>query len=191
MAKKQKESESKIILVKCKAADYIPWKSIKPLQGNYKKRSKSDVEKLAKLIIKRGIRAPSQVTKLGADVWAIDTHGRLLAYEWLEKEGWSIPNIPVNWIETKSIADAKQTLLEFDSRYGKVTKEGYEEFIQDFEVEKEYLSLSDIRIESEETKAITYKERVELIVECMDESQAEILYGEFKKRGLKCRISTL
>jgi len=134
-------SETRIIKVKCKAADCIPWKNIKPLQGNYKKRDMTDITKLANLIIKRGIRFPSFVWKNGDDIWAIDTHGRLLSYEYLENNGYEIPSIPVSYIEAKNKTEAKQLLLECDSRFGKVTRESFEEFTQDIEVVEEELSI--------------------------------------------------
>ena len=194
MAKNVKASilseTGKTIRIACKAADYIPWRTIKPLQGNYKKRTLADIEKLAALIIKRGVRAASAVCMVKKDIWAIDTHGRLLAYEYLESKGFIIPNIPVNWVEVANKAEAKQILLEYDSRFGKVTREGYEEFTEDFQVEEDYLSLSDIRVETE-TPAVKYTEKTEIIIECIDELQAEKLYGEFRERGLKCHISTL
>ncbi|MDR0475570.1 MAG: ParB N-terminal domain-containing protein [Treponema sp.] len=198
MAAKQKPSlkneeakpESKTIAIKCKAAEYIPWRSIKPLQGNYKKRSNDDIKKLANLIIKRGIRFPSFISKIGKDIWAIDTHGRLLAYEFLESIGYQIPNVPVAHIEAKDKAEAKQLLLECDSRYGHVTREGYAEFIEGIVVETEDLSL-EIKIEETESREIAYKEKIELIIDCKDEFNAAQLYNEFKERGLKCRISTL
>jgi hypothetical protein len=149
-----------------------------------------DIEKLAHLIIKRGIRFPSFVSKLGKDIWAIDTHGRLLAYEWLENKGYIIPPVPVDWVEAKDKAEAKQLLLECDSRYGHVTREGYMGFTEDIIVETEDLSL-EIKIEEAESKETAYKEKVELIITCEDEFHAAQLYKELKERSLKCRISTL
>jgi hypothetical protein len=68
----------KEILVSCDTKDVLDWHIIKPLQGNYKKRTPEQIEKLCALIIKRGIRFPSFITRIAEEVWAIDTHGRLL-----------------------------------------------------------------------------------------------------------------
>jgi len=124
----------KTILIACDTKDAIDWHGIKPLQGNYKKRTPEQIEKLCSLIIRRGIRFPSFVTKLGDDVWAIDTHGRLLAFEELEKRGYAIPPVPVVYVSAKSKQEAKQLLLECDSRYGTATQEGFEEFVEDLDV---------------------------------------------------------
>jgi hypothetical protein len=122
------------ILISCDTKDTVDWRVIKPIQGNYKKRTPEQVEKLCSLIIKRGIRFPSFITKIGDDVWAIDTHGRLLAYDELERRGYKIPPVPVVYVNSKNKAEAKQLLLECDSRYGTATQEGFDEFIDDLDV---------------------------------------------------------
>ncbi|GHU83523.1 hypothetical protein FACS189468_8690 [Spirochaetia bacterium] len=124
----------KTIQISCDTKDTLDWRVIKPLQGNYKKRTPEQVEKLCNLIIKRGIRFPSFITKIGDEVWAIDTHGRLLAYEELEKRDYIIPPVPVVYINSKSKKEAKQLLLECDSRYGTASQEGFDEFVDDLDI---------------------------------------------------------
>ena len=120
----------KTIRITCDIKDRIEWRKIKPLQGNYKKRTPEQIEKLCSLIIKRGVRFPSFISKIGRDVWAIDTHGRLLAFEELEQRGYIIPPVPFVPIRAKDKKEAKQLLLECDSRYGTASQEGFEEFIK-------------------------------------------------------------
>ncbi len=130
MAKKNPDAiAGSEIIIRCKTADRLNWRDITPLQGNYKKRTGEDIEKLCNLIKKRGIRFPSYVAKIGGEVFGIDTHGRLLAYEKLEYEGYAIPPVPVVYVEAENKKLAKQLLLECDSRYGKISKEGFENFI--------------------------------------------------------------
>jgi len=124
----------KTIQVSCDVRDTLDWHIIKPLQGNYKKRTPEQVEKLCSLIIKRGIKYPSFITKIGDEIWAIDTHGRLLAYEELEKREYIIPPVPVVYIFSKDKKEAKQLLLECDSRYGTASQEGFDEFVDDLDV---------------------------------------------------------
>jgi len=195
----------KKIRIACDTKDTIDWRIIKPLQGNYKKRTPEQVEKLCRRIIKRGIRFPSFISKIKDDIWAIDTHGRLLAFERLEKDGYTVPSIPVVYIDAKDKAEAKQLLLECDSRYGTTDRQGFEEFTDDFVFENDeemtdfYSDLELVGIETEisdssgfgDPKEATYKDKIELVIECKNETQAEELYTEFKERGLKCKISTL
>ena len=124
----------KVIKIACKTKDTIDWHIITPLQGNYKKRTPEQKNKLCRLIIKRGIRFPSFISKVKNTIYGIDTHGRLLAYEELETRGYTIPPIPVVYINAKDKKEAKQLLLECDSKYGNVTQEGFEAFIEDLDV---------------------------------------------------------
>ena len=134
---------AKTIKVNCKAHDLVDFHTIKPLQGNYKKRSEAQIQKLKNIVIKRGIRAPSFVYRENKDnIWAMDTHGRLIVYDLLEKEGWTIPLIPTDYIECKNLKEAKQVLLEIDSRFGKADQQGFEDFISDLDTD----FLSDIEI---------------------------------------------
>ena len=123
-----------VIQIACETKDTLDWRVIKPLQGGLKKRTPEHIEKLCSLIIKRGIRFPSFVAKIGDDIWAIDTHGRLLAYEELEKRGYVIPPVPAVYIDAKNKKEAKQLLLECDSRYGKTSQEGFDAFIEDLDI---------------------------------------------------------
>lgn len=123
-----------IIQISCQTKDTLDWRLIKPLQTNYKKRTPEQIEKLCRIIIKRGIRFPSFIAKIGDEIWAIDTHGRLLAYEELEKRGYTIPPVPVVYVDAKDKKEAKQLLLECDSRYGNVSQEGFEEFVEDLDI---------------------------------------------------------
>jgi hypothetical protein len=124
----------KTILIACDTKDAIDWHLIKPLQGNYKERTPEQIEKLCSLIIKRGIRFPSFITRLGEEVWAIDTHGRLLAYAELERREYIIPPVPVVYVQAKNKKEAKQLLLECDSRYGTASQEGFEELVEDLDI---------------------------------------------------------
>jgi len=121
----------KQIRIACETKDYIPYTQIVPLQGNYKKLSEKNLDKLCNVIIKRGIRYPSFVTRLDK-IYAIDTHQRLKAYAELEKRGYEVPDIPCVFIDAKDKAEAKQLLLECDSRYGTTDQQGFEEFTDDF-----------------------------------------------------------
>lgn len=145
---------SKVIRIACKSNDTIDWHLIKPLQGEYKTLTDENLDKLCRLIIKRGIRYPSFVSKIEDDVWAIDTHQRLKAYEELERRGYTVPPIPIDWIEAKDKDEAKQLLLECDSRFGKAQQEGFNELISDLDTDfLDDLEIPDIDIslDDEET----------------------------------------
>ena len=143
-----KNDNSKIIKIACKSSDTIDWHIIKPLQGEYKTLTVEELNKSCRVIIKRGIRFPSFVSKIEDDVWAIDTHQRLKAFEELERRGYTIPPVPIDWIEAKDKEEAKQLLLECDSRYGKAQQEGFDDFISDLDTDfLDDLEIPDIDID--------------------------------------------
>jgi hypothetical protein len=113
MSKKKSESIAlPEIIVKCKAADRLPWGDILPLQGNLKSRTKAQIEKLCRRIIKRGWRFPMFIWKDKTQNYALDGHGRLLACAELEKQGYAIPPLPVLYVEAKDKNEAKELILE-------------------------------------------------------------------------------
>ena len=79
-----------IIRIACDVKDTLDWRLIQPLQGEYKKRTPEQVDKLYRVILKRGIRFPSFVARVDGEILAIDTHGRLKVYDKLEKDGHEI-----------------------------------------------------------------------------------------------------
>jgi len=133
-----------LVRIACDVKDTLDWRQIKPLQGDYKKATPEQVDKLYRVILKRGIRFPSFVSKVDGEILAIDTHRRLVVYEKLEKDGHEIAGhqVPVVYIHAKDKAEAKQLLLECDSRYGKTDQKGFDDFISDLDAD----FLSDIEI---------------------------------------------
>jgi len=136
------KSMKKKIIINCEAKDTLSYKLIQPLQEDYKELSNENLEKLCNIIIKRGIRAPSIICKVDGEIWALDTHQRLKAYEELELRGYDIPDIPVFYSYAKDKDEAKQILLEIDSRFGKSKQDGFEDFISGMDTD----FLSDLEI---------------------------------------------
>jgi hypothetical protein len=187
-----KKTGEKTVRVTCRGAGTLPLDAIEEFQGNLKKRTKKDIEKIIKSILKWGFTFPFFVWENGGRNLTIDGHGRIIALGELRGQGYNLPPFPVVYIEAANEAEAKEKLLQQNSHYGTITREGLIEFVGDLEINMEELSLPDITIEtSSEAKAVQYQEKIELILECADENHAAQLYDEFKERGIKCRISTL
>jgi len=81
--------------ITCSAKNCIDYHSIVPIQGNLKRRGDRDIEKLCKSIIELGISYPFAIWKHDQRYWCIDGHGRLLAFAELEKQGYTIPPVPI------------------------------------------------------------------------------------------------
>jgi hypothetical protein len=184
---------AKTVRITCRGAGTLPLDAIEEFQGNLKRRTKKDIEKIIKSILKLGFSFPFVVWEHGGRNYTIDGHGRIIALGELRKKGYNLPPFPVVYIEAANEAEAKEKLLQQNSHYGKITKEGLVEFLGDLEIDMGELALPDITVDigADSAAAVKYSEKIELIIECADEGQAAELYGEFKERGIKCRISTI
>jgi hypothetical protein len=157
------------IAIRCKTVDRLDWGKITPLQGGYKKRNKSDIDKIKKSILDYGFAFPMFVSRIGKEIYALDGHGRLIGLEALEKEGYAIPPIPVVYVEAGDINEAKQLLLRCDSRYGSVNLQGFMDFAKDIEFSVEDISIPEIDLSgfgSIDLDEETPTEKQEEIISC-------------------------
>lgn len=123
--------EEKMIRVECKGATTLPLDRIVPLQGDLKTISPDKLRKLKSSIIEYGISSPTQVwVDPNGTFYMLDGHQRLIAFEALQKEGWTIPEIPVVFVEAKDIDEAREKLLVATSAYGEFSASGVERYIQ-------------------------------------------------------------
>jgi len=133
------------IRVTCKVADFLPYDQIEPLQGRLKKRTDEQLEKICRSIIKHGWAFPEFIWQNEGHNYCIDGHGRQESIPRLIEKGYTIPLIPIVYIEAKDKAEAKELLLKCISKYGLVTEEGFAEFIDfkcdfiDFEIPEIYV----------------------------------------------------
>ena len=101
----------KEIKITCKGADLLPFDSLENFQGNLKKLSKQNLDKLKKRIIRDGINVPLFVWRVNDWCRILDGHQRLKALQSLREDGYIIPMIPVCYIEAEDEKDARQKLL--------------------------------------------------------------------------------
>ncbi|MDR1399411.1 MAG: hypothetical protein LBJ41_05775 [Treponema sp.] len=123
------------IRVTCKTADSLPYGDITPFQGKLKKRTDEMLGKLCRSIIKHGWSFPEFIWKSENMNYCLDGHGRLAAVPMLEKMGYSIPPLPVVFVEAKDESEAKELLLKLNSQFGIIDVEGFREFINGLEME--------------------------------------------------------
>ena len=145
------------IRITCKVADFLPVESIKEFQGNFKKRSKKEIEQIIVSILKFGFSFPFFIWHNEGRNWCMDGHGRILAlaemkkhYYALNKEGKLyikneslpiMPDLPVVYIEAENETEAKQKMLRLNSTYGIIDLEGFQSFINGLEIEWGELAL--------------------------------------------------
>jgi len=118
------------IKVNCKSADTLPIDRILEFQGDLKKLTKKNRDKLQKSIERHGFIAPIFVWENQGDYMIIDGHQRLATLLYMRQKGWDIPMLPVDYIEADSEQDARDKLLHITSSYGEFNVEELEEWVK-------------------------------------------------------------
>lgn len=123
------------IIIRCKAHQSEPIDRLTEFQGNLKRLSEKNREKLIGSICNRGFIAPLFVWDDHGEWKLLDGHQRIKTLLWMREKGWNIPMLPVDVIEADDEQDAKKKLLAITSQYGEFDIDGYMEFTSDIEVE--------------------------------------------------------
>jgi len=100
----------------------IPYSKLENLQGDLKRLSEEDLDKLKASILKHGIFVPKFVWSQDEKYWTMDGHQTKKALTSLHIDGYTIPDIPIVEIEAEDFQDAAEKLLQINSRYGKIEK---------------------------------------------------------------------
>lgn len=126
------EAKLKQIEIKCKGAGAISIDLLTPLQGNLKYLTEANYKRFRTELEVDGFIDPISVWEdKDAKVYILGGHQRYETLTRMRDEGWSIPQIPVNYVEAKDLKDAKRKILALASQYGTVTNDGVSEFIAD------------------------------------------------------------
>lgn len=110
----------KIIRIRVKnVKDFLPLDKLEEFQEDLKELSADDAKKLRSSILKLGFVAPFFVwrkPKGGAKM--LDGHQRKKVLRELIEGGWTVPDLPVVFIDAENENEATQILLSITSQYG-------------------------------------------------------------------------
>jgi hypothetical protein len=127
--------ENKAIQVTCRGADALPIDALLEFQGALKEISRDNLDALKRAITGRlGFFAPIFVWQDHGDNRILDGHQRLKALIELREEGYSIPLLPVAYVEAATEEEAKQKLLFITGQYGRFTEAGFSAFTFDMDL---------------------------------------------------------
>jgi hypothetical protein len=128
-----------MIQVKCQVEESLPFTEFLPFQGALKERSDSDITALAHSLATDGLLMPFVVwhkpeIEPSAQInYLLDGHARYAAIQFLaESEQDSqllLAKYPVVYVVASSIEEAKHSLLQISSSYGKITPKGLKVFL--------------------------------------------------------------
>lgn len=121
----------KVIKVKCRAADLVSPHALNVIQGDLKSLSKINYKRLKGKIEKHGFSFAIHVWKdEKGELNVLDGTQRLRVILHEEAEGnWSVPLVPINYVDADSFKDAVDKLLGAASSYGEAEKDGLYELM--------------------------------------------------------------
>lgn len=135
-----------MIKIECKGADTLPLDAIEEFQGELKRRTKKDINKIITSIEKYGFSFPFFIRNETGHNYCLDGHGRILALAEMRKRGEDLPMFPVVYVEAKNEEEAKNKLLRLNSQYGEITKSGFMEFTTDISFDVDELNIPGVEL---------------------------------------------
>ena len=177
------------IQFKCSGDHYFTLDNLFEFQGELKKRTKKDIDKIKKSIKKHGFVAPFFYFVKDGKNFVLDGHGRLQACRELISDGIFFEGaFPCVEIKIDTEEEAKEILLKINSQYGKMTKESIIDFIGDIDMDLTNFDFSGINFDEEKELDFNVKESYQILIDCENESEQELLFNEFKQKGLKIKL---
>lgn len=182
------------VLNKCTVDKTLPLDYLKVLQGSLKTLLPENYEKLKKSVLKHGFIYPIFVWENieDAQIYILDGTQRYTALNKMKEEGYSIPQIPVVFIEAENMIDAKEKLLSAATQYGIFDEQGTIEFMKDLDF-TEALSLANLPefnfstiIEPDEGKTIEVSAHERTINDYSDEEVEEKISADYRESCPHC-----
>lgn len=142
------------IAITCKGIDTITLDEIVDFQGNLKKITKDNFDKLKKRIIQNGFNVPFFVWETEGKKKLMDGHQRRKVLLDLREEGYIVPPLPYVVIEARDEKDARQKLLGICSQYGEFEIDEFKDWVNDLELD----IAESLRIVDKELKNLIQKD---------------------------------
>ncbi|GAA4464273.1 hypothetical protein GCM10023189_43320 [Nibrella saemangeumensis] len=179
-------------------------------QGELKDLSEKNYKKLRRSLEKYGVTFP-------VFVWLNPDTGRYMMFDGHQRRRFFQEEYPFGFeypyleIEAHNEQEAAEKLMLFNSQYGSITKDGYDEFVARYNISDGFVrelttldnlidfspsSFSAIGADEQESSddpglsdagEVTY--RVEVI--CLNEREQQALYEQLTGDGYQCKILTL
>lgn len=178
--------------------EHIDVDDLEPLQGELKKLSEANFNKLRKSILEKGFKLALHVWKNGGVNYLIDGHQRVHVLQQLKKQGEQVPKLPCAIVEAKNYHEAKETVLMAVSQYGKLDKDGFQDFIEgeNFELDdfdfpdigEDFLGNSDDDFDFKESGDTQTEKQLKIIITFDNDNEMEEVFSELIGRGLTAKI---
>lgn len=170
----------KTIVIKNK--NNLPLMSWADLKKGYepnglKEKKDRDVSGLKESILLLGFFKPFCIWEEGK--YIADGAGRFLALEMLEYEGYTIPDLPIEYVDAKDRTEAKQLTVAISSSYGEATKDSLGKFVLDTpEIDLSFANLFGLDME-----AIDWNPNKKVDYEVVEDEAPEVQEVPISKLG--------
>ena len=166
------------------AIKYLPIDKIKPYENNPRKNDEA-VKYVAESIKQFGFKNPVILDKNNVIVAG---HTRLKAAEELD-----IKEVPCIYADDLSEEQVKAFRLA-DNKVAEIAAWDFgklEEELADIDIDMEQFGFTINENEQTEPDEVNYNEKISVIVDCVDDAEAEKVFNKLQAEGYSCRISTL
>jgi hypothetical protein len=135
------------IKIECQGATTVALDELVDLQGNLKDLTEQNYVKLRNSIVQYGFSFPVLLwIDTDGKKWILDAHQRVRTLRKMQQEGITIPPLPADIVNATDKVEAKKKLLLLNSRYGKMTREGFDEFVDEPGFEVAEAELEDLLV---------------------------------------------
>lgn len=208
--------QNKTIKIAVITKDTLSIDLLSPLQGDLKTLSKENYEKLKAEIIEDGFSFAIHVWEDVREnkIYILDGHQRYATLNKMKADGWSVPEIPIVFVDADNIEHAKKKLAAAASQYGQFNQLGAETFFKSFkkfdpadftkrfhmpEINHEAFDFSKPDTGGEK-KEVTFtagegskkeaadKKEYMIIITCDDEEEQQSLFESLQSQGVSCKI---
>lgn len=127
--------------IKCTGSHTMHIDGLHEFQGDFKTLTPENYKKLRHVLETEGFCDPINVW-YDPDLekhFILDGHQRKHTLSLMRKDGWEIPELPINLIEAESKLEAKKLVLTFSSNYGEISKDSLTQFMTDSGIDFDFL----------------------------------------------------
>lgn len=144
------------IKIRCQGAGVLDLADMLAFQGELKSLSEEAYGMLRREILETGFAFPIHVWQDQGFSYILAGHQRKRTLEKMREEGYTIPPLPVIYVEATNYQEAKRRVLQDIAQYGKVEKQGLYEFMTDAKLPlDDFIKSFDIPIASLDKKSFS------------------------------------
>ena len=127
---------SKKIKINCSGSIAVKLEDLKDIQGTFKSIGDEQRDKLINSFLENGFCDPFLIWRNNGENIVLSGNQRLKALLYAKEQGYSLPSeFPANEANPKNEKKAREMILSLAGSFGKVTKESFNEFISEFELD--------------------------------------------------------